>query len=168
MVAPNQSISLEESTVETVAVVVSFEGGENDSVVMAAARKSACDSCASSKNCGVSALSGLFGKSQLHFKVPNTMDAKIGQAYVVGIPQVALLKMASIAYLVPLTLLLVGAIGASALGASDMGAAFGAVIGLMIGIAAARRVSGAQSLLNSATPKVLRPHIPAGSPNCHG
>ncbi|MCW9046378.1 MAG: SoxR reducing system RseC family protein [Alphaproteobacteria bacterium] len=165
----NQPITLDESSVETVAVVIALEG---DMAVLAAARKSACESCASAKGCGVSALAGMFGNKKLHFTVPNSMDARIGDAFIVGISQKVILKMASIAYLLPLTGTLAGAIGSSFFGASDLGAACGAVLGLIGGLALAQRISSRGDILNSATPTILRPalspDIAQGKTNCDG
>ncbi|MEQ1526292.1 MAG: SoxR reducing system RseC family protein [Gallionella sp.] len=126
---------------ETRATVIKLEGQhamvESDNV-------SSCKQC-QGKGCGSSKLGQLFCASPRLFKVENSIQAKVGDEVVVAIGEGIVLRGIALAYLLPLLLLLVGAALGSALAVSraagqDGYAVAGALIGLMIGLVAARKI----------------------------
>lgn len=71
-------------------------------------RRSSCSSC-TVKGCGTGALSNVLGKRSQRLKVLNPIDAKPGEDVVVGIREQDLLKGSLAVYIVPLLLMLMGA-----------------------------------------------------------
>lgn len=86
------------------AVIVSVE---NDETWIETQRKSACGQCSANKGCGTSVLSKVVGNKHSKMKAINKIDAKVGDAVVVGLNEEALLKGAYMTYLLPLLYLIV-------------------------------------------------------------
>jgi sigma-E factor negative regulatory protein RseC len=82
---------------------------EQNTALLQTQRKSACQSCSVKSGCGTSVLSGLFGQRYTQLRVPNTLDAKIGDEVLVGVAENALVQVSLLMYLLPLIMLLAGA-----------------------------------------------------------
>ncbi|MBZ0216915.1 MAG: SoxR reducing system RseC family protein, partial [Fimbriimonadaceae bacterium] len=102
--------------IEAYAQVVEFAGNHS---VLRAEQQSACGSCAAAKGCGVSSLSKVFAKNTLLFETKDIPEPRIGDWYLIGLPQKVVLKMAAATYLVPVFVMIVAAMIASAQGAGD-------------------------------------------------
>ena len=151
--------------VKTIAQIVEVsEGG----VRFAAERQSACSSCASAKNCGVSSLSKIFSNQSLTFDTPSLPNAKQGDWYVIGIEQSTILKAASIIYLIPLVMMIGAAVLGLMAGASDGGVALASLAGLILGLVAARYLARSSRTLSQTTPTILGPaeDEPSKGDNC--
>ena len=119
--------------IETQAVVVKTE----DSVAyVQAERKSSCSGCSES-SCGTSVLANFLGQKAPLYRARNDVGAKVGDRVVVGLEESALFKGTLLLYMLPLLLLLVGALGGGVLAASadakDGYSVAGAAIGLAVG-----------------------------------
>ena len=97
-------------------------------------RKTACGLCGQTRGCGNSIWGRLFVHQTTAFKAQNRINARVGDSVIVGINEKALLKSASLLYILPLVTLFFGAILASQLWQTDGITLLGAAIGLMLGL----------------------------------
>lgn len=98
--------------VEEQGVIVSLEGQMAN---VAPLSQPGCQSCSSSGVCGTSLLKPLFGNKQRMLAAENTINAKPGDQVVIGLNRTALVFASLMVYLLPLILLVAGAIfGAAA------------------------------------------------------
>lgn len=112
--------------VTEIATVVAVEKNYAD---VECVSKSACNHCQAASSCGNSSVAKAFGPRQHRFRVRLTEPVAVGQKIKVGLPSKSLIRSALLVYLVPLLLMLVGAIGANLLGSGDGGTLLGAVLG---------------------------------------
>lgn len=98
--------------IETHGVVIRIEDGV--AYVEARREPSGCGGCDSVKGCATGTLSKFFGRGRGVMRAQNTVGAGVGDSVVVGINEGGLLHGSVAVYLMPLLLLLGGAIGASA------------------------------------------------------
>ena len=108
---------------------------------------SSCGACAG-KGCGSSIYTKLLNPREPEYPVENLIEARSGEAVVIGIEDGALLKAVYAGYLVPLALLLVGALIGSGWG--ELGSALGAVAGMLLAVAWLRQRK------RGTTPVILR------------
>ena len=95
-----------------------------------------CGACAG-KGCGSSVFARLLHAKEPEYPIENRIGVRSGEAVVLGIEDGAILKAVSAGYMLPLVLLLVGALFGSAAG--DLGAALGALAGLGLSVYWLRR-----------------------------
>ena len=122
--------------IEQNARVVAVEG---DTAWVEAERSSACGGCAAKAGCGTGSLAKAFGTRTNRMKVLNTVEARPGDAVIIGIEESALVRGSVAVYLVPLLTLLGGGIFgefmAERLGvAIQVGGVTGGLIGLGAGL----------------------------------
>jgi sigma-E factor negative regulatory protein RseC len=112
-------------------------------------RRSACGGCAQSAGCGTAALAGLFSEKSQHVELELEMAERwktsvapepwrAGDAIWLGIDPRALLGAAVLAYLMPVILMLVGALLGAAWG-TEVASVLLAGIGLLAGLGLGRR-----------------------------
>lgn len=111
---------------ETPARVVRVDGGI---AWVRAESPSSCGACGG-KGCGSSLFARMLISREPEYPVDNPIDAAPGEAVVVGLPDGALLRAALAAYVVPLALLLAGALLGGRWG--EAGAVTGAAAGLLL------------------------------------
>ena len=101
-------------------------------------RHSACSGCQAQSDCGSAALSRAWGMRTLRTRAQSSLDLQVGDTVVIGLADGALLRSAALAYLLPLLLLLAGAIlGKSAFaGAGEEPIVLCAAMGLGLGLLA--------------------------------
>lgn len=118
--------------IEQTALVVKKE---NDVVWVEVQRQSACGQCAVNKGCGTSVISRIVGKKITNIKAANPVNAEVGELVVVGMSEAGLLKSALVTYLVPILLMLIGAVVArlSVAGLLSVNEEFVAVMGAIAG-----------------------------------
>lgn len=110
-----------------------------------------CGACGG-KGCGSSVFNRLWHPDKPEFLVANAIDARPGEAVVVGLPEGALLKASTVAYVVPLLALLLGAGLGQMLGHGELAAALGGLMGLLLaGLWLKRRRPG-----HAGEPVILR------------
>jgi sigma-E factor negative regulatory protein RseC len=111
--------------IETPARITRLEGG---SAWVTSAAPSSCGACGG-KGCGSSLFARVLHPDEPEYRVDNPIGAQVGDDVVVGLPDGALLNAAIAGYLVPLLLLLVGAVvGQQFFG--ELGAVGGGLCGL--------------------------------------
>ena len=144
-----------EESVEVIAV-------EGNDLILQAQRKSSCQSCSVQKGCGTSVLSQWLGKKLSHFQVENTVNAKIGDTLVVGIPESSLLKGSLVIYFMPLFTLFLGALLADwillEIAYRDLWVGVSGLFGLYMGIRYSKIVLERQLGAN-LRPVILRKNI---------
>ena len=98
--------------VEEQGVIVSLDGQMAN---VAPLTQAGCQSCSSSGVCGTSLLKPLFGNKQRMLAAENTINAKPGDQVVIGLNRTALVVASLMVYLLPLILLVAGAITGAAI-----------------------------------------------------
>jgi sigma-E factor negative regulatory protein RseC len=126
-------------------------------------RASACGSCSSKAGCGTTTLNQMLGSKTSAFKVLNPIGARAGERVVIGVEETALLKSSALVYLLPLVLLLAGAmLGgwlAPANTLADAYAAAGMLLGLVSGFFLLKQVSAGAKGNRAFQPVILRRSI---------
>ena len=139
---------------ETQAIVISLEGNE---AVVEALDNGGCGKCSSEGGCGSGKLSQLFCSTPRRFRVRNDGDAKVGAAVQVSLAEGALLHSALLMYVLPLLLMLAGALLAAFWAAAenaDAYSALGAALGLGLGFLLAKMLSLRQRMLSVCRPVI--------------
>lgn len=138
---------------ETRAIVVHVNGQH---ALVQANQGNGCEQC-NGKGCGTGKLSQMFCSKPRQFEVENPIDAGVGDEVIVSVADGAVLHGIGLVYLLPLALLLLGAVLGSAWaeqpGQRDGYAGMGAALGLLLGFVAAKWFSSRQSLRDN------RPYI---------
>jgi sigma-E factor negative regulatory protein RseC len=121
----------------------------------------ACSNCESAQFCH-----SLADCSRIETRVINKADARVGDSVSLSLNSRSILKSALILYLLPTVSLVVGAVGGAGLhGHIGIGETSGAIlfglVGLVIGFAAARLISGRQKISSALTPVIDRIIKPA-------
>lgn len=80
---------------------------QGDSLLLEAQTQSSCGSCQAKTHCGTATLSSVLGKKFVRFSVPNTVNAKVGDELIVGLPEKSLLSASFLVYLLPLLAMMV-------------------------------------------------------------
>ena len=112
-----------------------------------------CGRCHEVGGCGSNLINESLRPQKLNiYRLPNRIDAKVGDAVMISVPEGAVLRAALLAYLLPLLFLIVGAALGTAAG-SDRDALIGAGAGLVGGLLVlrlvqARLAGGSASLLS--------------------
>lgn len=123
---------------ETRAIVVQKQGSH---ALVQANQGNGCEQC-NGKGCGAGKLSQMFCGKPRQFQVDNPIDAGVGDEVIVSVADGAVLQGIGLVYLLPLALLLAGALlgGAAAAspGQGDAYAGVGGALGLLLGFAVAK------------------------------
>lgn len=141
---------------ETRGVVTRVEDGH----VWIEVSQAGCGQCAGEGACG-SGLLGLRARPRA-YRLPNTLDARVGDAVMVSVAHGDVLKGALLAYAMPLALGLLAAAAATRLGGGDWQAAVGLLAGigagwLLLRLLPRAREPGATIALQSQV--TLRPRL---------
>lgn len=119
----------------------------------------ACEQC-NGKGCGSGKLSQLFCSKPRQFQVDNPIDAGVGDEVVISVAEGSILRGIGLVYLLPLLLLVMGAMLGSAWagqpGQRDGYAAAGALLGLAAGFVIAKWISLRQTR-SHFQPYIARP-----------
>lgn len=132
--------------IETPARITRLDG---DSAWVVGAAPSSCGACAG-KGCGSSIFARVLHADEPEYRVENSLGAVVGESVVIGLPEGALLGAAISAYLVPLLLLIGGALLGQQL-AGELGAVTGGLCGLVLAALNLKRRSAPATM-----PVVLR------------
>lgn len=143
--------------IEEHAIVVDVD---NDTAMLEIVRKTPCGLCGQTRGCGISLWGRLFGHRSNIFKAVNQINAKAGDAVIVGIEEQALLFSSMLVYGIPLATLLVGALLAGVIVPSelhaDRNAIIGAALGLVLGLLWVKAHSAGRGLDARYRPVILR------------
>ncbi len=126
---------------ETRAIIVRTDGKY---ALVEANRANGCEQC-SGRGCGASKLSQLFCSKPRQFRADNQINAGVGDQVIVSVAEGAVLRGIGLVYLLPLMLLLMGAMlgnmGAAHTEQRDVYAFAGALLGLGAGFVFAKWIS---------------------------
>ena len=140
---------------ETRAIVIAVEGRE---ALVESMQGGGCGHCDSENGCGSGKMSQLFCSEPRRFRVRNDGGAQVGTLVQVTLPEGVLIRSAILMYILPLVLLLCGAIaGARWHAGSDAYAAVGGVAGLMLGFIMVKVWSLLRPFTSVAQPVILSP-----------
>lgn len=121
--------------IETPAVVVKLEGALAHVETRGA---TGCGSCTPGKSCATASLGKIFGAKPRLFRALNQIGAKAGDSVIVGVADGALLRGSLAVYMLPLVLLVAGALVATWLApdaaAREPWSIAGAAAGLVAGV----------------------------------
>lgn len=141
--------------IETRVVIVQVDGQH---ALVQANQGNGCELC-NGKGCGAGKLSQLFCSKSRQFRVDNPINADIGDEVIVSVADGAVMRGIGLIYLLPMSLLIIGAMLGSVWAAlpeqRDGYAALGALLGLMTGFAFARWVALRQTG-NHFQPRITR------------
>jgi sigma-E factor negative regulatory protein RseC len=132
------------NVLETRAIIVQTDGQYAQVQVSQA---DGCEQC-NGKGCGTGKLSQLFCSKPRQFQVDNPINASIGDQVIISVAEGAVLRGIGLVYLLPLILLLMGAVIGNSLAEQaeqrDSYSAVGALLGLVAGFAIAKWISSRQ------------------------
>ncbi|CAB1369365.1 SoxR reducing system RseC family protein [Denitratisoma oestradiolicum] len=115
----------------TVEAVVS--GLENGMAVVDVARTSGCGRCHEQGGCG-GVMGGTSACATRQYRVPNTIQARVGDVVMLSVPEGVVLKAALASYGACVLLAIVGAALVTVAGGGDGVAVLGALSGLTLGL----------------------------------
>ncbi len=115
-----------------------------DGIAVVEVEQGGCGRCHEKGGCGGQQLTQMFCSGPKRYRVVNDTDVRVGDRVTIAVPAGSIRKTANLAYILPLTAAIVGALIGMPL-AGDPGAMTGAVAGLVIAFLyvrhrAARRV----------------------------
>lgn len=140
---------------ETRAIVISLDGNE---ALVESLQGGGCGNCDSENGCGSGKLSQLFCSEPRRFRVRNEANAQIGAMVQIALADGLLMRSALLVYLLPLMLLLVGAVAGAGLiedQNKDLYSALGGLAGLIAGFILARKLSLRRNITSVALPVIL-------------
>ncbi|MCS6786673.1 MAG: SoxR reducing system RseC family protein [Thiobacillaceae bacterium] len=145
--------------IETTARVVRLEG---NTAWVRVDSPAGCGACGG-RGCGTALFARLFDPREPEYPVANPIDARPGDTVVVGVEDGELLKAALAGYVLPLGLLVLGALLGSALG--EAAAALGAALGLVLAwwLLRLRPFARAPVILRQLPPKPAGTHCLSGN-----
>ena len=142
---------------ETEAVIVEIK---NSVAYVETQRLSGCGHCDPQKGCATSTLTKFFGGKKTFFKALNPIEARVGDAVVIGVEDGAVLKGSFAVYLLPILFVLLGAGVGNALASTaplrDLLAIIGAVTGLGVSYVWVRAYTAYVSKNSHFQPVILR------------
>ena len=144
--------------IEERAVVIALENGHLARVE--AVTDAGCGNCAASGRCGTGLLTGLFRQRQRQLTVENSLGVAAGETVIIGLDRFAMLMASLLTYLLPLLMLLAGAITGEQLALttghidSDSAAIIGGLAGGVLAVPLVRRLTA--GLAGRLHPGLLR------------
>ena len=137
-----------ESMIEQVAQVHAID---QTSVWLDTVRLSTCNSCSMQSGCGQRLMNQATDckRSRIQLPLPSHMSLQVGDEVVLGVPQKAFIKASLMTFAMPLMVMLITAIIAQALSASEPVIAITALLGLGLGLALVRLYSRSLSASNN-------------------
>lgn len=120
-------------------------------------RESACSSCSARKGCGTAVLNKMSSGKSMQTLVVDTLDCQVGDDIVVGVPDDALLKASALVYLLPLVAMVLFALVADAIWATEeIYTIFSSFAGLALGFMGVRKLGQQSSIKDVTEPVMLR------------
>ncbi|MCO7225471.1 SoxR reducing system RseC family protein [Pleionea sp. CnH1-48] len=120
------------------AKVVAVDG---DFAWLESVAKSGCASCDVNQTCGTGLLSQILGRRAFYTRIPNTLNAKVGEQVLVSIPEKGLLLGSFVLYLLPLLFLFATALVGDLLVIKEGWIILSSILGMMLGFGCARWLS---------------------------
>lgn len=138
---------------------------EGDSAWVETERRSSCGDCSARAGCGHALIGETFGRRFNQVRVQNETGVRQGDCVVLGLREDALLKSSFAVYLIPLSGLLLGALGGTVLvpGGGDLMALAGGGAGFVAGLWWVRGFGGRAARIAKYRPVILRRMQPGSS-----
>lgn len=124
-----------------------------DGVALVEVEQGGCGRCHEKGGCGGQQLTQMFCSTPKQYRVANDVGAEVGDQVIVAVPAGSIRKSANLAYILPLTAAIAGAVIGMPLG-GDPGAMIGAVAGLLLSFLYIRRQA-----VHQVDDPALHPHI---------
>ena len=123
-----------------------------------AARNSACAQCSSRASCSQGALSQWTRGRTIEIEVqnPDNLPLRPGQQVLIGLEEGGLMRASLLLYLLPLVMLVAGALGAELLGGGEGVQILAAVLMLLAGFAIVRQLTRNPAELSRYQPVLLK------------
>lgn len=120
-----------------------------------------CGICGQTRGCGNSIWGKIFAHKSSTFKVINSINAKVGDAVIIGIDEKLVLKSALLLYALPLLTMMIGALLSQLVQSDtatqkDLYAIIGAVLGLFLGFIWLKGHTTSQRYTIKNQPVILR------------
>lgn len=142
--------------IQTRAVIIRLQGKD---ALVESTQGGGCGNCDSENGCSSSKLSQLFCSEPRRFLVRNDADAPVGTLVQVTLPDGVLLHSALLMYILPLVLLMFGALAgaqwAHYASSSDAYSAIGGLIGLISGFVVVKFITSRRRLSSVAQPVIF-------------
>lgn len=127
-------------------VVDVTKGADGNYVSLSCDQQTSCSHCASQKSCGTGIVSKAIGNKQHLWKLITKEKVLVGQTVEIGLPEKKLIQYASLVYIFPLAMLMLGAgVGelflAPLLGSGEGATIFCSTLFMAAGIWFARKIS---------------------------
>ena len=111
---------------------------EADALWVETIRQTSCNSCSAQKGCGHGLLNKVASSKRNHLRVLlpakfQSQDFALNDEVELSIPETLLVSAAMIVYILPLVMMLAGAVLASAVWVGDIAALLGAIVGFALG-----------------------------------
>jgi sigma-E factor negative regulatory protein RseC len=119
-------------------------------------RRSGCSHCGSRESCGVSSLGKLFAVRIQRTRLPDPLGVQTGEDVVLGLSEQRLVAAASIAYMLPVFIMIATALLSSGLGHGQGSVAMSSVVGLIGGLWLVRHLSCRKLSFARYQPVILR------------
>jgi sigma-E factor negative regulatory protein RseC len=143
------------NVLETRAIIVQTDG---QNALVQVSQAGGCEQC-NGKGCGTGKLSQLFCSKPRQFQVDNQINAGVGDQVIISVAEGAVMRGIGMVYLLPLMLLLMGAVTGNSLAVQaeqrDSYSAVGALLGLVAGFVFAKWMSSRQ-VKNHSQPYIAR------------
>ncbi|HSG59806.1 MAG TPA: SoxR reducing system RseC family protein [Pseudomonadales bacterium] len=122
-------------------------------------QRSTCNACSSRAGCGQYAMNKLSPQRHTHLKIPlghhSQHDFAVGTYVKIGVPEGLVLKSALVVYILPLLVMIGGAMIADRLFGTDLAAGLGGALGLALGFVAVRAYSSMVSTRQGGQPVLV-------------
>lgn len=109
-----------------------------DDIALVEVEQSGCGRCHEKGGCGGQQLTQMFCSGPKQYRVANDIEARVGDKVTIALPAGSIRKSANLAYILPLTAAIAGAVIGMPLG-DDPGAMIGALLGLALAFLHIRR-----------------------------
>ncbi|CAA6818202.1 MAG: Unknown protein [uncultured Thiotrichaceae bacterium] len=123
--------------------------------------QSACKSCSSNSGCSTNAFAFFLSGKKSNMRILNALNAKVGDEVLIGIPSGALMMSTTLAYVIPLLFLLLGALFGQIVFSynngwnTEVGSMIFAGLGLLAGFVISSWFAKIVSLLERYQPVIL-------------
>lgn len=109
-----------------------------DDIALVEVEQGGCGRCHEKGGCGGQQLTQMFCSGPKQYRVANDIEARVGDKVTIALPAGSIRKSANLAYILPLTAAIAGAVIGMPLG-GDPGAMIGALLGLALAFLHIRR-----------------------------
>lgn len=122
------------------AIVIADDVAGDGHITVRVDRKSACESCQMKAGCGQKLVNDNSQKKCIEFELNNEVNAQVGDRVTLAIPESSFMQASIVMYVIPLILMIVGAVLAeSYFSFSDGGALLLSIFGFILGLFIARK-----------------------------